>query len=173
MGIRIKLASIGSGKWEDSGGDVSKFGLTSSEVLEAMDFLEKNKMKDCLQACSFSYWQPGYQIRRIKIALREASQFYVQLLKMGFNVEFVDIGGGLGVDYDGTRSSNSESSVNYSLQEYVNDSICTLVDAAIRITFLIPILLPNQDVRLLPIIRCLFLKFLRPQPCRRGMMRRQ
>ena len=70
------------------------------------------------------------KIRRIKTALREASQFYVQLHAMGFNVEFVDIGGGLGVDYDGTRSSNSESSVNYSIQEYVNDSISTLVDAS-------------------------------------------
>ena len=70
------------------------------------------------------------KIRRIKTALREASQFYVQLHAMGFKVEFVDIGGGLGVDYDGTRSSSSESSVNYSIQEYVNDSISTLVDAS-------------------------------------------
>ncbi len=130
MGIRIKLASAGSGKWEDSGGDVSKFGLTSSEVLEAMDFLEKNKMKDCLQLIHFHIGSQVTKIRRIKIALREASQFYVQLYKNGFNIEFVDIGGGLGVDYDGTGSSNSESSVNYSIQEYVNDSICTIVDAS-------------------------------------------
>ena len=66
----------------------------------------------------------------LKTALREASQFYVQLHAMGFKVEFVDIGGGLGVDYDGTRSSNSEGSVNYSIQEYVNDSISTLVDVS-------------------------------------------
>ena len=70
------------------------------------------------------------KIRRIKTALREASQFYVQLHQLGFPVEFVDIGGGLGVDYDGTRSSNSESSVNYSIQEYVNDSISIMVDAS-------------------------------------------
>jgi arginine decarboxylase len=130
LGIRIKLASTGSGKWEDSGGDVSKFGLTSSEVLEAMDFLDKNKMKDCLCLVHFHIGSQVTKIRRIKIALREASQFYVQLHKNGFNVEFVDIGGGLGVDYDGTRSPNSESSVNYSLQEYVNDSISALVDAS-------------------------------------------
>lgn len=130
IGIRIKLASSGSGKWEDSGGDVSKFGLTSSELLEALDILEKNKMKDCLRLVHFHIGSQVNKIRRIKIALREASQFYVQLYKMGFNVDFVDIGGGLGVDYDGTRSSNSESSVNYSIQEYVNDSIFTLVDAA-------------------------------------------
>jgi len=132
LGIRIKLASTGSGKWEDSGGDVSKFGLTSSEVLEAMDFLEKNKMKDCLRLVHFHIGSQVTKIRRIKIALREASQFYVELHKNGYNIEFVDIGGGLGVDYDGTRSANSESSVNYSLQEYVNDSIYTMVDASVK-----------------------------------------
>ncbi len=129
LGIRVKLASSGSGKWEDSGGDVSKFGLTSSELLEALDFLDKNKMQDCLKLVHFHIGSQVTKIRRIKIALREASQFYIQLYKLGFNVEFVDIGGGLGVDYDGTRSSNSESSVNYSIQEYVNDAISTVVDA--------------------------------------------
>ncbi len=132
IGIRIKLASTGSGKWEDSGGDVSKFGLTSSELLEAMDFLERNKMKECLRLVHFHIGSQVTKIRRIKVALREASEFYVQLHKNGYHIEFVDIGGGLGVDYDGTRSPNSESSVNYSLQEYVNDSIATLVDASDR-----------------------------------------
>ncbi len=132
MGIRVKLASTGSGKWEESGGDVSKFGLTSSELLEAMDFLERNKMKDCLRLVHFHIGSQVTKIRRIKIALREASEFYVQLYKNGFKIEFVDIGGGLGVDYDGTRSPNSESSVNYSMQEYVNDSISTIVDASDR-----------------------------------------
>jgi arginine decarboxylase len=130
LGIRIKLASVGSGKWEDSGGDISKFGLTSSELLEAIDFIEKNKMRDCLKLIHFHIGSQVTKIRRIKIALREASQFYVQLRNLGFNVEFVDIGGGLGVDYDGTGSSNSESSVNYTIQEYVNDSISTFVDAS-------------------------------------------
>jgi arginine decarboxylase len=130
LGIRIKLASIGSGKWEDSGGDISKFGLTSSELLEAIDFIEKNRMRDCLRLIHFHIGSQVTKIRRIKIALNEASQFYVQLRNMGFNVEFVDIGGGLGVDYDGTGSSNSESSVNYTMQEYVNDSISTFVDAS-------------------------------------------
>ncbi len=130
LGIRIKLASVGSGKWEESGGDNSKFGLTSSELLEAIDFLEKNKLKDSLKLIHFHIGSQVTKIRRIKIALREASHFYVQLRKLGFNVEFVDIGGGLGVDYDGTRSSNSESSINYSLQEYVNDSVSTFVDSS-------------------------------------------
>lgn len=132
IGIRIKLASSGSGKWEESGGDVSKFGLSSSELLEALDFLQKNKMEDCLKLIHFHIGSQITKIRRIKNALREASQFYIQLRNMGYNVEFVDIGGGLGVDYDGTRSSASESSMNYSIQEYVNDSISALVDACVK-----------------------------------------
>lgn len=132
VGIRIKLASSGSGKWEESGGDVSKFGLNSSELLEALDILEKNKMTDCLRLIHFHIGSQVTKIRRIKNALREASQFYVQLRSMGYNIDFVDIGGGLGVDYDGTRSSSSESSMNYSIQEYVNDSISALVDACTK-----------------------------------------
>ena len=130
IGIRIKLASSGSGKWEESGGDASKFGLTSSELLEALDFMESKGLKDCLKLIHFHIGSQVTKIRRIKTALREASQFYVHLHSMCFNLEFVDIGGGLGVDYDGTRSSNSEGSVNYSIQEYVNDSISTLVDVS-------------------------------------------
>ena len=128
IGIRIKLASAGSGKWEESGGDGSKFGLNSSELLEALEFLRQRKMTDCLRFIHFHIGSQITKIRRIKNALREASQFYVQLQRMGFNVEFVDIGGGLGVDYDGSRSSSSESSMNYSIQEYVNDAVFTLVD---------------------------------------------
>jgi len=130
LGIRIKLASSGSGKWEDSGGDVSKFGLTSSEVIDALEILEKLKMQDCLKLVHFHLGSQITKIRKIKNALREASQFFVQLSKLGCKIEFVDIGGGLGVDYDGTRSSETGSSVNYSIQEYVNDAISTIVDAA-------------------------------------------
>ena len=130
IGIRIKLASTGSGKWEESGGDSSKFGLSSSELLEALDFMEHHKMKDCLRLIHFHIGSQVTKIRRIKTALREAAQFYVQLHKLGFKLDFVDIGGGLGVDYDGTRSSVSESSINYTIQEYVNDSISHFVVAA-------------------------------------------
>lgn len=132
LGIRIKLASSGSGKWEESGGDASKFGLTSSELLKALEILDKKDMKDCLRLIHFHIGSQITKIRRIQTALREASQFYIQLHKMGYNVDFVDCGGGLGVDYDGTRSPNSESSVNYSIQEYVNDCIYTFVEAANR-----------------------------------------
>ena len=128
IGIRIKLASSGSGKWEQSGGDASKFGLTSSELLEALDYLKEKKMEDCLKLIHFHIGSQVTKIRHIQTALVESSQFYVQLHRLGFNVEFVDIGGGLGVDYDGTRSGTNEGSVNYSIQEYVNDAISTLVD---------------------------------------------
>lgn len=128
IGIRIKLASSGSGKWEQSGGDASKFGLTSSELLEALDFLREKKMEDCLKLIHFHIGSQVTKIRHIQTALVESSQFYVQLHRLGFNIEFVDIGGGLGVDYDGTRSGSNEGSVNYSIQEYVNDAISTLVD---------------------------------------------
>lgn len=130
LGIRIKLAASGTGKWQESGGDASKFGLNSSELLEALRMLDDMGMRDCLKLIHFHIGSQITKIRRISTALREASQFYVQLHAMGFNIEFVDCGGGLGVDYDGSRSSNSESSVNYSIQEYVNDCVYTFVDAA-------------------------------------------
>ncbi len=130
IGIRVKLASSGSGKWEESGGDGSKFGLNSSELLEALEILKKHNMTESFQLIHFHIGSQITKIRRIKTALREAAQFYVQLHNMGFKIEFVDIGGGLGVDYDGTRSSFTENSINYSIQEYVNDSVFTFVDAA-------------------------------------------
>lgn len=132
IGIRIKLSSSGAGKWEESGGDQSKFGLNSSELLEALDILERRDMKDCLKLIHFHIGSQITKIRRIKNALREATQFYVQLSKMGFDIDFIDIGGGLGVDYDGTRSSSSESSMNYSIQEYANDAVSAIVDACTK-----------------------------------------
>ena len=130
LGIRIKLASSGSGKWAESGGDASKFGLTSSELLDALRILDEKGLHDSLRLIHFHIDSQITKIRRIQTALREAAQFYINLHKMGYNVDFVDCGGGLGVDYDGTRSANSESSVNYSIQEYVNDCVYTFVDAA-------------------------------------------
>ena len=128
LGVRIKLASSGSGKWEESGGDGSKFGLTSSELLEALDYLEEHDMMDCLKLVHYHIGSQVSKIKKINVALREAAQFYVQLYKMGYHIEYVDMGGGLGIDYDGT-SSSSPSSVNYSIQEYANNAIYTIVDA--------------------------------------------
>lgn len=124
------MASSGSGKWADSGGDASKFGLTSAELLTALNKIDEMGLHDCLRLIHFHIGSQITKIRRIQTALREAAQFYINLHKMGYDVDFVDCGGGLGVDYDGTRSSSSESSVNYSIQEYVNDCVYTFVDAA-------------------------------------------
>ncbi|GAB4285486.1 MAG: biosynthetic arginine decarboxylase [Candidatus Rifleibacteriota bacterium] len=129
IGVRIKLAAFGSGKWEDSGGDKSKFGLTPSELIEAVDFLKGENLLDCVRLIHCHLGSQITNIRKIKKGLKEASQFYVQMQKIGCNIEFVDIGGGLGVDYDGTRTTIS-SSINYSIQEYANDAVSTLQDAA-------------------------------------------
>lgn len=129
LGIRIKLASSGSGRWEESAGDQSKFGLSSSELLEALHFAREHNLGNSIRLIHFHLGSQITSIRRIKNALREAVQFYVQLRLMGYPVEFVDVGGGLGVDYDGTRSS-APSSANYSIQEYANDVISALVEAA-------------------------------------------
>ncbi|MBS1562282.1 MAG: biosynthetic arginine decarboxylase [Bacteroidetes bacterium] len=129
IGIRIKLSASGSGKWEESGGDLSKFGLNASELLEAVDYARDNDLLDCVKLIHFHLGSQITNIRKIKAGLREVSQFYVQLMNMGCAVDFVDIGGGLGVDYDGSRSSVA-SSINYSIQEYANDAISTMADAA-------------------------------------------
>ena len=128
IGIRIKLASSGSGKWEESGGDVSKFGLNSSELFEALELLNREGLEDCLKLIHFHIGSQVTNIRRIKVALKEATQFFAQLQRLGYNIRFVDIGGGLGVNYDGTHSSVSGNSINYSIQEYVNDAIYSIVD---------------------------------------------
>ncbi len=129
LGIRVKLASSGSGRWEESGGDRSKFGLNSSELLEALEFAQARNLASSLRLLHFHLGSQITNIRRIKGALREAAQFYVQLRSMGYPIEYVDVGGGLGVDYDGTRSS-APSSANYSIQEYANDVISALAEAS-------------------------------------------
>jgi arginine decarboxylase len=125
VGIRIKLASSGSGKWEDSGGDQSKFGLNSSELLEALDYARENGILHYIRLIHFHLGSQITNIRKIKAGLREIAQFFAQITAMGCKVDFVDVGGGLGVDYDGTRSTGN-SSVNYSIQEYANDVIYTI-----------------------------------------------
>lgn len=129
IGIRIKLSTSGSGKWEDSGGDQSKFGLNASELIEAINIAKSYNLLDHIKLIHFHIGSQVTNIRKIKNALRESSQFYIQLKKLGCNIEFVDIGGGLGIDYDGTRSATANS-INYSLQEYVNDAIYMFKDAS-------------------------------------------
>ncbi len=128
IGIRVKLASSGSGKWEDSGGDKSKFGLTASELIDAVEIADDEKMLDNIKLIHFHLGSQITNIRKIKVALIEAAQFFVQMRKLGCGIEYFDVGGGLGVDYDGFRSIGANS-INYSIQEYVNDVVASIVEA--------------------------------------------
>ena len=122
IGMRVKLAAGGSGRWQSSSGYRSKFGLTVSEMLQALTLLEKRGMADCFKLLHFHIGSQITNIRHVKAALDEAARIYVDLARNGAGLEYLDVGGGLGVDYDGSRT-NFESSVNYTLQEYANDVI--------------------------------------------------
>ena len=125
IGIRVKLSSRGSGRWEASGGDRSKFGLSSSEILEAMAFMRQHDLLDTFQLLHFHLGSQISAIRSFKNALKEAGRFYVEMRKMGAPLEYFDVGGGLGVDYDGSQT-NFSSSMNYTMQEYANDIVYAL-----------------------------------------------
>ncbi len=122
IGLRIKLASRGSGRWKSSGGYRSKFGLTVTEGLRALDQLKALGMEDCLQLLHFHLGSQITNIRQIKAAVIEAARVYVELKRAGAGLNFMDVGGGLGIDYDGSQT-DFESSVNYTLQEYANDVV--------------------------------------------------
>ncbi len=125
LGIRIKLSTAGSGRWAHSGGDKSKFGLNATELLQALQFAQQHGWLEHIRMIHFHLGSQITNIHTIKAALREMASFYVQLRQYGCNIEYVNVGGGLGVDYDGTHSSHP-SSVNYTLQEYADDIIYTL-----------------------------------------------
>src|SRR5436190_8697095 len=122
IGMRVKLASRGSGRWQSSGGFRSKFGLTVTEIMRGFDELKKRGMGDCLKLLHFHLGSQITHIRIIKGALNEAARVDCELAKQGAGLEFMDVGGGLGVDYDGSQT-NFESSMNYTLQEYANDVV--------------------------------------------------
>jgi arginine decarboxylase len=122
MGIRVKLASRGSGRWKGSGGYRSKFGLTVSEAVQALDELKALGMADCLQLLHFHLGSQITNIRQVKGAVNEAARLYGELSRLGAGLKYLDVGGGLGVDYDGSQT-DFESSVNYTLQEYANDVV--------------------------------------------------
>jgi arginine decarboxylase len=122
IGMRIKLAARGSGRWQSSGGWRSKFGLTVSEILHAVEELKSRGMLDCFKLLHFHLGSQITNIRHVKTAVTEAARAYADLSKRGAGLEYLDIGGGLGVDYDGSQT-NFESSVNYSLNEYAADVV--------------------------------------------------
>jgi arginine decarboxylase len=122
LGVRVKLAARGAGRWKYSAGFRSKFGLTVTEVLEAYEFLKQRDMAGSLQLLHFHLGSQITNIRSIKNALTEAARVFVELERIGAGVRFMDVGGGLGIDYDGSQT-DFESSVNYTLQEYANDVV--------------------------------------------------
>jgi arginine decarboxylase len=122
IGVRVKLATRGAGRWRSSAGYRSKFGLTLTEVLEVVDYLKQRDMADCLELLHFHLGSQITNIRSIKSALTEATRVYVELHRVGAGVRFLDVGGGLGIDYDGSQT-DFESSINYTLQEYANDVV--------------------------------------------------
>jgi arginine decarboxylase len=122
IGVRVKLSSRGTGRWEASGGDRSKFGLAAAELLEAMQMLRELELLDCFELIHFHLGSQISAIRSVKNALREAGRFYVELVKAGAPLRYIDVGGGLGVDYDGSQT-NFQSSMNYTMQEYANDIV--------------------------------------------------
>jgi arginine decarboxylase len=122
IGMRVKLAARGSGRWQSSGGYRSKFGLTVSEIMRGLEELKRRGMEDCFKLLHFHQGSQITNIRHIKGALNEAARVYTELKRLGAGLEYLDVGGGLGVDYDGSQT-NFESSVNYTLQEYANDVV--------------------------------------------------
>jgi arginine decarboxylase len=127
LGMRAKLSTRGAGRWEASGGDHAKFGLSARELLEAVEFLRQHGLLDTFELLHFHLGSQISNIRHIKEGLREAGRFYCELVKMGAPLCYLDVGGGLGVDYDGSQT-NFPSSINYTLQEYANDVVYAIME---------------------------------------------
>jgi len=127
IGIRARLLSKGAGRWAESGGENAKFGLSTAEILEATEMLKAENLGHCLKLLHFHIGSQVPDILTVKKAVQEAARFYAKLHKMGFSISYLDVGGGLGVDYDGSRSA-FDSSTNYTLQEYTNDVVYYIAD---------------------------------------------
>ena len=125
IGLRAKLYSRGSGKWASSGGDSAKFGLTTSEIIQCVRLLRENKMEHNFKLLHFHIGSQITDIKRVKNAMTEAARVYAKIRQTGLNVDFLDIGGGLGVDYDGSKT-RFESSMNYTVQEFANNVVYTV-----------------------------------------------
>jgi arginine decarboxylase len=127
LGIRARLLSKGAGRWAESGGENAKFGLSTADLLAAAELLKAENLGHCLKLLHFHIGSQVPDILTVKKAVQEAARLYAKLHKLGFQIEFLDVGGGLGVDYDGSRSA-FDSSTNYSLQEYTNDIVYYVAD---------------------------------------------
>jgi arginine decarboxylase len=131
LGLRAKLNTSGSGKWEGSAGDHAKFGLTTREILDAVEVLSKRDMVECIQELHFHIGSQITDIRRVKLAMKEATRIYAKLRKMGVPVKYLNVGGGLGVDYDGSKTTFS-SSMNYSIEQYAADVVYAAKDICVH-----------------------------------------
>ncbi|HEX6306535.1 MAG TPA: biosynthetic arginine decarboxylase [Longimicrobiales bacterium] len=127
-GVRIKLSTTGAGRWSETAGEKSKFGLNAAQLMRVVDKLQSVDRTNILRMVHFHIGSQIPDIRNIKAAMTEVSRYYVELQQLGVNIEYVDVGGGLGVDYEGTRST-AAGSVNYSIQEYANDIVYSLAEA--------------------------------------------
>ncbi|MGB7711016.1 MAG: biosynthetic arginine decarboxylase [Microcoleus sp.] len=143
LGVRAKLSTTGVGRWGGSTGDRAKFGLTIPEIIRAVDELQKAGMLDCLQLLHFHIGSQISSISVIKEAIREASHIYVELAKLGANMNYLDVGGGLGVDYDGSKT-NFHASKNYNMQNYANDVVAGVKDACDERKLPVPILISES-----------------------------
>ncbi len=128
IGMRVRLSSRGAGKWEASGGDRSKFGLSSGELLQAVSFMKETGLLDTFELLHFHLGSQISNIRNVKNALREVGRFFVEVHRLGAPLQYLDVGGGLGVDYDGSQT-NFASSMNYTTEEYANDVVFSVMAA--------------------------------------------
>ena len=128
MGMRVRLSTRGAGKWEASGGDRSKFGLSSGELMQAIAFMRETGLLDSFELLHFHLGSQISNIRNVKNALREVGRFYVEVGRLGAPLQYLDVGGGLGVDYDGSQT-NFASSMNYTTEEYANDVVFSVMEA--------------------------------------------
>jgi arginine decarboxylase len=143
LGVRAKLSTKGIGHWGNSTGDRAKFGLTIPEIMRAVEELKAAEMLDCLQLLHFHIGSQISSISIIKEAIREASHIYVELAKIGANMKYLDVGGGLGVDYDGSKT-NFHASKNYNMQNYANDVVAGVKDACDERKLPVPILISES-----------------------------
>lgn len=143
LGIRVKLYARGSGKWEESGGEIAKFGLNTVVLVKALNYLREVGHQQDLKMLHFHIGSQITNIKRIKAAVKEAARVYCKVNKMGFNVQYLNVGGGLGVDYDGSRTA-SECSVNYSIQEFTNDIVYTVREVCLSENVPEPILVTES-----------------------------
>lgn len=128
LGMRVRLSTRGAGKWEASGGDRSKFGLSSGELMDAIAFMRETGLMDSFELLHFHLGSQISNIRNVKNALREVGRFYVEVRALGAPLQYIDVGGGLGVDYDGSQT-NFASSMNYTTEEYANDVVFSVMEA--------------------------------------------